>query len=179
MKISKSEIHWKARALPEMRFEGEQLTSFAGLVVLQIWFERLGIKSCLRGRLEHLNVSQVFGRASLVMLLLMHLLIGYRRLSDLPYYQDDPMVRRTLGLKRLPDVATGSRKPDGIDQTAVRELPSRSRSLVLERLKVLAPARLPGNVDGSVICLTRMVEGTAVGYSRRKLRTLDERDALA
>ena len=56
------------------------------------------------------------------MLLIVHRLIGYRRLSDLRYYQVDPMLRRTLGLKRLRDVVTVSRTLDGIDKTAVKQL---------------------------------------------------------
>ena len=168
MKHSKAEVNWKARALPEIRFEDQQLTSFAGLVVFQPLFERLGLKSRLRGCFSHLKVSPIFGHASIVMLLIVHLLIGYRRLSDLRYYHDDPMVRRTLGLKRLPDVATVSRTLDGMDKTAVKELRRLSRSLVLERLKKHAPARLTLDFDGSVFGTTRMAEGIAVGYNRKK-----------
>jgi hypothetical protein len=43
MKIGKSEVHWKTRALPEIRFEDQQRTSFAGLVVFQPSFERLDL----------------------------------------------------------------------------------------------------------------------------------------
>ena len=168
MKHSKSEVHWKARALPQIRFEDQQLTSFAGLVVFQPLFEQLGLRSRLRGCFEHLKVSPIFGHATIVMLLIVHLLIGYRRLSDLRYYQDDPMVRRTLGLKRLPDVATVSRTLDGMDKTAVKYVRSLSRSLVLDRLKMLAPARVTLDLDGSVLGTTRMAEGTAVGYNRKK-----------
>ena len=168
MKHSKSEVHWKARALPEVRFEDQQLTSFAGLVVFQPLLERLALKARLRGCFGHLKVSPIFGHASIVMLLIVHLLIGYRRLSDLRYYQDDPMVRRMLGLRRLPDVATVSRTLDGMDKTAVKELRALSRSLVLERLQALCPARLTLDFDGSVLGTTRMAEGTAVGYNRKK-----------
>lgn len=168
MKISKSEVHWKARALPEIRFEDQQLTSFAGLIVFQPLFERLHLKHRLRGCFEHLKVSPIFGHASIVMVLIVHLLIGYRRLSDLRYYTDDPMVRRLLGLKRLPDVATVSRTLDGVDKTAVKQLRALSRSLVLGRLKELCPARLTLDFDGSVLGTTRMAEGTAVGYNKKK-----------
>ncbi|MGH8399357.1 MAG: hypothetical protein ACRETA_14135, partial [Gammaproteobacteria bacterium] len=113
MKISRTAVHWKARALPEIRFEDQQLTSFAGLVVFQPLLERLALKGRLRECFAHLKVSPIFGHASIVMLLIVHLLIGYRRLSDLRYYRDDPIVRRTLGLKRLPDVATVSRTLEG------------------------------------------------------------------
>ena len=42
----------------------------------------------------------------IVLLLIVHLLLGFRRLRDVDYYRDDPLVRRLLGLHRLPDVAT-------------------------------------------------------------------------
>jgi ABC-type ATPase with predicted acetyltransferase domain len=44
MKVSKSAVYCKARALPEIRFEDQPLTSFAGLVMFQPLFERLGLK---------------------------------------------------------------------------------------------------------------------------------------
>lgn len=52
MKHSKSEVRWKARALPEIRLEDQQLTSFAGLVVFQPLLERVSLKARLRGCFE-------------------------------------------------------------------------------------------------------------------------------
>jgi hypothetical protein len=43
------------------------------------------------------------------MLLMIHLIIGYRRVRDVCYYQDNEMVKRILGLKKLPDISTTSR----------------------------------------------------------------------
>jgi hypothetical protein len=168
MKTNKSEVHWKARALPEIRFEDQQLISFAGLVIFQPLFERLELKPRSRKCFEHLKVSPIFGHASVVMLSVVHLLIEFRRLSDLRYYQDDPMVRRALGLKRLRDVATVSRTLDGMDKTAVKQVRSLSRSLVLDRLKMLVPSRLILDFDGEVLGTTRMAEGIAVGYNRKR-----------
>jgi hypothetical protein len=168
MKISKAAVHWKARALPEIRFEDQQLTSFAGLIVFQPLFARLDLKRRLQGCFQHLKVSPIFGHANIVMLLIVHLLLGYRRLQEVRYYADDPMVQRVLGLKRLPDVATLSRQLASMDKTGVKELRKLSRSLVLERLKTQAPARLTVDFDGSVLGTCRMAEGTAVGYNRKK-----------
>jgi hypothetical protein len=39
MMSGKSTVHWRARALPEIRFEEQQFTSFAGVVVLPPWGE--------------------------------------------------------------------------------------------------------------------------------------------
>ena len=38
----------------------------------------------------------------IMMLLGVHLIVGHRRLRDVEYYRDDEMVKRVLGLKRLP-----------------------------------------------------------------------------
>lgn len=168
MKISKSAVHWKVRALPEIRFEDQQLTSFAGLVVFQPLFERLALRKRLGDCFAHLKVSPIFGHGTVVMLLIVHLLIGYRRLSDLRFYEDDPLVRRVLGLKRLPDVATVSRTLEGVNKQAVKAQRELSRSIVLERLQCLAPARVTLDFDGSVLGTSRFAEGTAVGYNRRK-----------
>jgi hypothetical protein len=43
------------------------------------------------------------------MLIIVHQLIGFRRLRELDYYLDDPIVLRLMGLRRLPDVSTISR----------------------------------------------------------------------
>lgn len=168
MKISRTEVHWKARALPEIRFEDQQLTSFAGLVVFQPMFERLSLKRRLAACFAHLKVSPIFGHSTVVMLLIVHLLIGYRRLQELRFYEDDPMVKRVLGLKRLPDVATVSRTLDGVDQRAVKAQRELSRSLVLARLKELALPRVTLDFDGSVLGTTRWAQGTAVGYNKKK-----------
>jgi len=44
MKCSKSAIHRKTHRIPEIRFEDQRLTSFAGLVIYQSLFSRIGLK---------------------------------------------------------------------------------------------------------------------------------------
>jgi hypothetical protein len=108
MKYSKAEVHCKTHGLPELRFEDSRLTSFSELILLQALFAHLGLKERLRRCFSYLTVSPIFGLATLVLCLVLRLVLGYRRLSDLRYYSDD-LVMRTLGLRRLPDVPTLSR----------------------------------------------------------------------
>ncbi len=42
MKFSKAAIHRKTHRIPEIKFEGQRLTSFAGLVVYQSLFSPYG-----------------------------------------------------------------------------------------------------------------------------------------
>ena len=168
MKFSKSAIHRKTHSIPEIHFEDQKLTSFAGLVLFQPLFNRLGLKQQLSDCFRHLKVSPIFGHGPVVLILIVHLLLGYRRLQDLRYYHDDPMVRRVLGLSRLPDVATISRTLAGTDLRGVDHLRKLNRQLITDRLHRLGLARVTLDFDGSVIATGRFAEGTAVGFNRKK-----------
>jgi hypothetical protein len=168
MKCSKASIHRKTHRIPEIRFEDQRLTSFAGLVVYQTLFSRIGLKQQLAGCFRHLTVSPIYGHGVIILLLIAHLLLGYRRLQDMRYYQDDPMVCRLLGLDRLPDVATVSRTLANLDDRSVTNLRRLSRQQVLEQLSRLGLARITLDFDGSVLSTGRFAEGTAVGFNRKK-----------
>jgi hypothetical protein len=168
MKCSKSDIHRKTHGIPDIQFEDQKLTSFSGLVLFQPLFSGLGLKQQLTGCFRHLKVSPIFGHGLVVLLLVIHLLIGYRRLQDLRYYQDDPMVRRILGISRLPDIATVSRTLTGMDSRGVDNLRKLNRQLVTDRVSLLGLPRVTLDFDGSVIATGRFAEGTAVGFNRKK-----------
>jgi hypothetical protein len=168
MKSSRSAIHRKTHALPTLRFEDQQLTSYSGLIVFQKLFEQLTLKQRLRGCFKHLDVRPIFGHASIVLLLVVHLLLGYRELRHLRYYEEDPLVRRLLGLKRLPDVATISRQLATMDSRSVEHLEDLQQTLVLDRLHEMRLTRITMDFDGSVIGTGRFAEGTAIGFNRKK-----------
>ena len=107
MKLSRKDVRRKTHAVPTLRFEQQRLTSFSGLLLFQLLFVRLDLRRRLRACFE--TGEAIYNRAVLLLGLIVHLLLGYRQLRDARYYRDDPMVRRLLGLARLPDVATVSR----------------------------------------------------------------------
>jgi len=166
MKLSRNAIRRKTHAIPTLRFEQQRLTSFSGLMLFQALFSRLDLKRRLRSCFEASGV--IYQRSTIVLALVVHLLLGYRQLRDARYYRDDPMVRRLLGLTRLPDVATVSRCLAEATDASVARMRRLCRELVLERLVALAPRRLTLDFDGSVISTGRWAEGTAVGFNRKK-----------
>jgi len=169
VKYSKNEIQSRVRKIPEIKFEDQRLTSFAGLVIFQSLFYKLHLKERLRRCLTHLKASPIFGHHVVVLLLIVHLLIGCRRLREIDFYQDDPMVKRLLGLNRIPDVAAVSRALASVDGESIRRLRELCRALVIERLEKIGLYRLTLDVDGSVYWTQgRSNEGTAVGFNRRK-----------
>jgi hypothetical protein len=169
VKYSKRNIFSRMFKIPVIKFEDQHLTSFAGLVIYQPLLQHLNLKERLKKCFDHLKVSEIFGHHIIMLLLVFHLLLGFRKLRDLDYYQDDPLVKRLLGLKRLPDVSTVSRALRTIDNPAIEKVRDLCRNLVITRLQKLALVRLTLDFDGSVIWTSqRRAEGTAVGYNRKK-----------
>lgn len=168
MKYSRSSIHRRVHKIPALRFETQTLTSYGGLILFQALSGHVRLKERLRGCFDHLAGHPIFGHHVIVLLLVVHLLLGYRELRDSRYYRDDPLVLRVLGLRRLPDVATISRALASADPRSLAKLRALSRQLVLDRLRPLHPARLTLDFDGSVLSTQRAAEGSAVGFNKVK-----------
>ena len=113
-------------------------------------------------------LTLVFSRATLFLQLIVHLLLGYRELRDSRYYRDDPLVKRLLGLKRLPDVATLSRMLQQADARSVENVRGLLRELIFQRLRSLRLTRITLDFDGSVQSTRRLAEGTAVGFNKKR-----------
>ena len=168
MKSSRAEIYSRISKIPNLQFEDNKLTSFSGAILFQILFNRLQLKSRLKNCFSHLKQSAIFRSHWIVLLLILHILLGYRRLRELKYYDDDPLLLRVLGLRKLPDVATVSRTLSHLDQKSVDNVRGLSRSLVLEGLKRLDLPRVTLDFDGSVQSTKGHREGTAIGFNPKK-----------
>lgn len=167
MKRSRTAVRGKARDTLQVRFEAQDLTSFSGLIIFQRLFGKLGFKERLRGCFRH-KTGSIYGEPVIMLMLVVHLLLGFRELRDIRYYRDDEMVKRLLGLKDLPQVSTVSRTLAGADERSVGNLRAENRRLVLERLAQLGVGRITVDFDGSVQSTGRHAEGTAVGFNKKK-----------
>ena len=104
----------------------------------------------------------------ITLVLIVHLMLGYRRLRDMDYYRDDLMALRLLGLKRLPDVSTVSRALARVDEKSISRLRNACREMLLARIQTLGLRRITLDFDGSVFSTGRMAEGAAVGFNKQK-----------
>ena len=112
--------------------------------------------------------SPIFGRHLVVLLLIVHLILGFRRLREVDYYRDDPLVLRLMGLRKLPDVSTISRSLSKIECKEIAKGRALSRTMVIEGLKRENLPRLTFDFDGSVLSTKGHAEGTAVGFNKKK-----------
>ncbi len=168
MKYSKRQVISRVHKIPEIRFEDQKITSFAGLIILQLLLTKLRLKEKLHSCFRHLRKSPIIGYHTITLLLIIHLMIGYRKLREMDYYKDDPMVKRLLGLNRLPDVSTVSRAMAEADKQSIEQIRQICRWFVIERVKGTMIMRITFDFDGSVVYTSRKAEGTAVGFNKKK-----------
>lgn len=161
------ELRSKARREPRLRFETQQLTSFSGLVVIQAFFEHIELRKRLQ-RAFRTGEGGTYRGCRVFLLLIVHVMMGFRRLRDAESYRHDPLVKNTVGLKRLPDVSTVSRRLASVDSASVQRTHQENRMLVIEGLREAGFSRLTSDFDGSVVGTRRYAEGTAVGFNRKR-----------
>ena len=169
MRFSRSDVQSPRRKIPELQFEDQSLTSYSGLVAFQALFNTLNLPERLRRSMAHLRSSAAYAPHRIVLLLTIHLVLGWRKLRDVDYYRDDPLVQRTLGLRKLPSVSAISRSLTQFDEQSYNQLRRLSRDLVLKRIEEERLSTLTVDFDGSVLSTKgRGKEGTAVGYNHKK-----------
>lgn len=167
--MSNENVQLKKFSLPSIRFRNNHLTSFAGIVVFQALFAKLNFYSRLAECFQHLRFSPSYRVDRIFLVLILHVMLGFRRLRELAYYKEDPMVLRTLGLKRMPNVSTITRCLAHLDSSSFLSARRLSKEIVFDRLKACQFARLTVDFDGSVIWTkSRNAEGTAIGYNTKK-----------
>ena len=150
----------KARLGLDIRFEAQNLTSYSGLILFQHFFSLIGIKERLWSCFRHLKVNPIYGHHVVMMLLVVHLIIGHRRLRDVDYYRDDAMVKRVWPeaiARRVHAQPLRQRGRTKRGQGAYR------RHLVMERL-ALECSTVTLDFDGSVLSTA----DTAVGFNKKK-----------
>ena len=171
MKFKRTDVVATCYEIPAIRFEEQgdaRLTSFAGLVMYQSLFQRLELTQRLMQCFRHLSVGSIYGLWRIFLWLVVHLILGYRKLRDRDYYAEDPLLLRVLGLARLPDTATISRMLAKVDEEAVNRLRRLSRAMVIDRLLAQRLARVTLDFDDSVLSTQRHAEGTAIGFNKKK-----------
>lgn len=168
MNISIKSIFRKSKKILRPEFEDQRLTSYAGLILFESLFKCIDLKNKFSSAFKHLTISPAYKHGTIILLLVVHLILGYRRVRDVSYYQDDEMVKRVLELKQLPNISTISRIMKTCDEKSVNNVREISNGIVLDRCQTERFNRITIDFDGTVQSTRRYAEGTAVGYNKKR-----------
>jgi hypothetical protein len=165
VRLRTSDLTQRVNADLTLRFEQDGLTSFAGLELYRRFFSRIGLRSEIRRFLSGTLPKSDYGICGMVLLMLLLLITGGRRLRHLGYLQGDPLVARCCGLSRLPSVHTVGRWLGHFDEAAVDRLLSWNEVVVARGIQACDLKRLTLDIDGSVVSTGLTVEGARRGFN--------------
>lgn len=168
MKLSRSYFLSRVHKIPEIKFEGQKLSSYSGLVIFKQFFSKINLRDRLHTCFYHLSKKSVIGFERILMVLIINFVLGFRKINDIVRYNDDPLVLRVLRLKNMPSPTTVSRTLARCDSKGCRRYQQESKNLVLDRLSLMQLKRVTCDFDGSVLSTKRAAEGTAVGFNKKK-----------
>ena len=171
MRYNKVALRRRVQSDIPFRYEAEGLTSYAGLELIRQYFVKLGLKDLIRRFVGSRLSEGDYGTVPMVLLMLMLIIGGGRRIRHLGYLSSDPVVLRGCGLRRLPTARTVGRWLSGFDQKALSGLSDLNESLTLSVIRELKLRRLTLDIDGSVVSTGLKVEGARRGFNphRRKV----------
>jgi len=168
MKLSRSQVRCKAGNFQRVEFEEQQLSSFGGLVLLRTFFSSLGLISTLRSLFRQKEKGSAYPLHKLVLLLIVHLLLGFRRFRDAQTYRHDPILCHIVGLKRIPDTSTWLRQLAKVDKETLENFWAFISNMVISKLARRKFPRITLDFDGSVLSTKRRAEDSAVGFNKAK-----------
>jgi hypothetical protein len=135
VKFKKAEIRRRFKPVDRIEFGGRtELTSYAGLVVIDAPFSVAGLRR-LRACFPERRNGSVYGTWRVIFFLVVHLMLGFRRISHSAFYWEDSMVRRVVGLSRLPGERAFSRTLSKVSEDEEKGFDRLLASLVTEGLR--------------------------------------------
>jgi len=109
VKIPKIQIRSRKRLPATINFADQDLTSYAGLIIFQHLFNDIELAKRLKSACSDLSTkhNRHYHHGTLVLTMIVHMLIGFRKLRDSDYYREDPMVKELLNLNEFTSTSMG------------------------------------------------------------------------
>jgi len=167
----KAELRARVNGELTVRYARPGLTSYAGLEFVRRWLRRDGLVALLRRELAMALPPTDYGVVGVVLVVLVLMLSGGRRLRHLRYLDGDPIVRRFCGLRQLPTARTVGRWLAAFRAPHLRRLQWVNALVAARAIRQTGHRRLTIDVDGSVVSTGLQVAWAQRGYNphRRKV----------
>ena len=168
MRRRKAENHLRVNGNLRVEFSGSSLTSYAGLELLRRFFALTELNSLIRRHLGSAISGGDFAAVAIIRLFVVLLVLGGRRLRHVDFLKDDPLVKRTTGLRVIPEERTLSRWLKRFRSDSIGRLQSLNADVVLRTLNDRSLGTVTVDIDGTVVSTGLKVGGAIRGYNPHK-----------
>lgn len=152
-----------------LSFKGANLTHFGGMVLLQRFCKKLGLRRLLQRSLRINERHTLYRSCDLILALLYAIMAGLRRINKTEILQYNGAFLSLLGLSRFPDQSTLRRFLKRLSPKSIRQLVALHDQL-RERLFRLPKPRTTFifDLDSVVLTIYGKLQFARVGYNPKK-----------
>lgn len=165
MRLSRADFQGSCKSFLKIEFANQDITAFGGLELLRRYLALIELGRRVRTVFGRYEVGGDYRAIDMILVIVVLILVGGRRLEHLNYVCDDPLVKRFCGLLRLPRERSVSRWLKRFTHKSLMALVEINSQIVSEAIEKQSLARLTIDVDGSVITTGATVEWAYRGFN--------------
>jgi len=165
VRLSRADFQGSCKSFLKIEFASQDITAFGGLELLRRYLALVELGRRVRTVFLRNEVGGDYRAIDMILVIVVLLLVGGRRLEHLNYICDDPLVKRFCGLLRLPRERSVSRWLKRFTHKSLMALVEINSQIVSEVIEKQSLARLTIDVDGSVITTGATVSWAYRGFN--------------
>lgn len=165
MRLSRADFYTPCKSFLKIEFAAQDITAFGGLELMRRYFALIDLGGRVRNVFARYQIGGDYRCIDMILVILVLILVGGRRLDHLNYVCDDPLVKRFCGLLRLPRERSVARWLKRFTHKWLRALVELNSQIVYEAIEKQSLGRLTFDIDGSVITTGASVAWAFRGFN--------------
>jgi hypothetical protein len=165
VRVSNHRIRNIDRRKFEIEFSEENISSYSGLELFRRYFYLIGLHREVKKSFRYYRIGGDYGICDVIFVFMAMFITGCRRLRDVEFIKDDPLVKRLCGLERVPGDRSLSRYLKRFTSEGIKILIELNSKLVFDALKTQNLSTITLDMDGTVLSCGNRVEWAFRGYN--------------
>jgi len=165
VRLSRADFHSACKGFFKIEFASQDITAFGGLELIGRYFRLIKLHRRVQSIFARYGVGGDYRAIDMILVIVVLILVGGRRLDHLNYLCEDPLVKRFCGLLRLPRERSVARWLKRFTHKTLEALVELNSEIVCETILKERLGRLTLDIDGSVITTGASVAWAFRGFN--------------
>src|SRR5512132_455376 len=165
VRLSRADFHSACKSFFKIEFASQDITAFGGLELLGRYFRLIELHRRVQSVFVRNGIGGDYRAIDMILVIVVLMLVGGRRLDHLNYVCEDPLVKRFCGLLRLPRERSVARWLKRFTHSSLQALVELNSQIVCNAIEQQKLGRLTFDIDGSVITTGAKVSWAFRGFN--------------
>jgi Transposase DDE domain group 1 len=165
VRLSRADFHSACKSFFKIEFASQDITAFGGLELLGRYFRLIELHRRVQSVFVRNGIGGDYRAIDMILVIVVLMLVGGRRLEHLNYVCEDPLVKRFCGLLRLPRERSVARWLKRFTHSSLQALVELNSQIVCDAIEQQKLGRLTFDIDGSVITTGAKVSWAFRGFN--------------